>query len=178
MDVVEGQDILISADVGWYYDNENWDFEYQGVTKKLSYHVMNIVDFVTIMDYTDNIDGAKSNISGEMDYAQDNDKDVVIAFETQEPKEGELELGNTFYEEGRHALTNTMDAVWAEYKEFNGFAIHYYDSYKDLQDYPLNGDQDDDDGTIPSVSTDGTPGFELILMVFAVVLFLFWKRKR
>ena len=65
-----------------------------------------------------------------------------------------------------------------KYPELYGFTLHYYDSYKDLQDYPLNEDQDEDDDIIDGTSTnDVIPGFELLFFYLYSSISVIFKKK-
>ena len=105
-----------------------------------------------------------------------------------------------FYQENTIIVTFTLsEDESTDFNLFMGFNTGYSEDTKDLRwvdsapnDYDTTwygGDEDDDitaDGngdngngqTNGGGGDNGTPGFELILVVCAIVLLLFWKRKR
>ena len=163
-----GNNLLVGVDLDWTYDNSDMSFDYNGVSKRLSYHTMDIVDFITIMDYTKEEGLAISQISGEMEYANDNNKDVMVAFETDEVID---HSERTFYGEDVNSLNNLIDTVKLEYPEVKGFAIHMYRSYKELS---IEVD-DNNNGPNPTIDT---PGFEIMLCIIAMGIIFFLKQQR
>ena len=111
-----------------FYEAEGPDFE-----KTL----LETVDYVALMDYYDTPRDILGNALFHLKLAETLGKKMVIGFETQDlvaMKQGGRR--NTFFEEGWEGMEEILKDVAQEMKKyaaFEGFAIHHYGSYKNLQ---------------------------------------------
>ena len=99
--------------------------------------VLESVDYIALMDYYDTPREIMSNAMFHMKLAQETGKKVALGVETQDlvaMKQGGRR--NTFFEEGWVGMEGTLKEVFEEFGKFSsfeGFAIHHYSSYKNLQ---------------------------------------------
>mgnify|MGYP003800769569 CR=1 FL=1 len=96
--------------------------------------IQDAVDYAAIMDYTDDMQSLVADARNELEYANAAGKKVVVGVETsrQEPET------ITFFEEGWDALESALSAArpaLAANPSFEGYAIHYYSSYRSLPRY-------------------------------------------
>lgn len=127
-----GERMTFGVDIPFWFDAGGFELIYSGNNKLLSSHIQDIVDFITIMDYTDNYSNAITWATNEINYGATISKYVVLAFETQDLGNS----GSTFYEEGASALENALQHVanaFSAKPSFKGFAIHHYGSYRSLR---------------------------------------------
>jgi len=93
-------------------------------------------DHVTIMAYRDQVTGPNSITSlvqQEMSAADGLNKQVFIAVETNQSKEGAFV---TFHEEGEafmHGQLNQLPALMSSHPSFAGIAVHSYESWKAMK---------------------------------------------
>jgi len=125
MNNISDCDILLSVDIDHYYDTEEWIFEFEDNNKSLSSHIMDIVDFVTIREYTDVVNEIIYQLFDEMEYAKENNKSVIVTFATQNLEGEPIYFNNT-----ASYLDKSILDVWEQYPEIKGFAVHKYSSYK------------------------------------------------
>ncbi|MCX9011069.1 MAG: hypothetical protein OIN66_08100 [Candidatus Methanoperedens sp.] len=124
--------MTFGADIPFWFDGSGFELIYSGNNKLFSSHIQDTVDFVTIMDYTDNYSNAITWATNEINYGAAISKYVVLAFETQDVGNS----GSSFYEEGASALENALQQVTNAFSakpSFKGFAIHHYGSYRSLR---------------------------------------------
>ncbi|WP_221565857.1 hypothetical protein [Alkalihalobacillus sp. TS-13] len=120
----------------FWFDGSKYETTYEGVTKPLSDHVMDTVDYVALMAYRDFAEGRDSityHIEHEIQYASENGMKAVIGVETQylEPYEKV-----SFYEEGEGYMNEQLEIVDQLYSNESGYAgqaIHKYQSYKNMK---------------------------------------------
>jgi len=111
-----------------FYDAEGPDFERA---------IFQEVDYVALMDYYDTAQEIISNAEFHLKLADEMGKHLVIGIETQDLvaiKQGGRR--NTFFEEGWEDMERILEEIShyaKQYQSFEGFAIHYYVSYKNLQ---------------------------------------------
>lgn len=95
------------------------------------------VDYVALMDYYDTAREIVSNARFHLQLAQEMGKKVTVGVETQDlvaMKQGGRR--NTFFEEGWEGMEEVLRQVAKElnsFRSFDGFAIHHFSSYKNLQ---------------------------------------------
>ena len=130
----------------WFDSNlfdtgSNIDWGSEG-SKPLYQHVLDIHDYITIMDYRDfalGTDGIVFHAEHELDYAEDIGKPVVIGVETG-PSTPEkvtfLQEGPQWLEEQLALAEDEFNARWPNLANqpivFDGFAIHDYLGYQRL----------------------------------------------
>ena len=111
-----------------FYDAEGPDFEKT---------IFEAVDYIALMDYYDTPREITGNALSHLKMAQQMGKKVVVGVETQDlvaMKQGGRR--NTFCEEGWQGMEVTLKEVadgLKTYPSFEGFAIHHFSSYKNLQ---------------------------------------------
>ena len=112
--------------------------QYIIVSTDLSHHIIDIVDYATIMayrDFAEGIDGIIYHSEDEVTYAASVDKKVVVGVETMGfgPDNTDNPEKITFYEEGEVYMNQELEKVIEYYTEgLKGVAIHYYLTYKEL----------------------------------------------
>ncbi|MBI3318013.1 MAG: hypothetical protein HYZ90_02550 [Candidatus Omnitrophica bacterium] len=119
----------------WFDDDPSYRIVWQGQAKPPSYHVLDTVDFVTVMAYRNFAEGSDGTIrlvSLEMDYADQIGKKVVIGQETQADLfPAYVTFGGTSCPQMKRELKKIRDAL-NHRNSFGGFAIHHYESYRKL----------------------------------------------
>lgn len=132
--------------VPYWYDGSNKRIpllEWQGASKPVGFHLMDILNklpggYIAIMDYRNVTNGKNGSIAlakDEFDYAESNAPRVriVIGQETSDTKPKSI----TFY---RHTKADVKSAVseladaFGSSPVLGGFAIHHFESYRDLRD--------------------------------------------
>ncbi len=95
------------------------------------------LDYVTLMNYTDNANSIYKRAKKFLEVADKIGKKVESGIETQGPsKRWGVTLPITFYDEGWEIMEKTLSKAnkkLSKHKSFIGIAIHYYTSYKKLQ---------------------------------------------
>lgn len=128
-------------DVPW---SDESDAVTQPVSKPLYQHVVDVYDYITIMDYRDfalehgqgptlRRDGIVPNAQNELDYAASLGKPVVIGVETTLTEHDRV----SFYQEGADVMEQQLAIARAEFERlwpdtFTGFAIHDITGYQRL----------------------------------------------
>ena len=129
-----GSDIPVGPDMAFWFDTLG-DIDWNGQTKGLHEHVLDVFDYGTLLDYRDfaiGLDGMVFHATTELDYAQSIGKPLVLGVETQ-ANVGPDKV--TFHEEGAVYMEQQLDLVEAAFAanpSFQGFAIHHYGSYLEL----------------------------------------------
>lgn len=138
--LAEANGLTYAVDIPmWYESNElTVAIAYEGETKPLSHHIIDIVDYAAIMAYRDFAEGADGIIyhsEDEVTYAASINKKVVVGVETMgfDADDTDNPEKITFYEEGELYMNQELEKVIDYYTEgLKGMAIHYYLTYKDL----------------------------------------------
>lgn len=116
------------------------DLEWKGVKRPVSEHVIDLFDYVALMDYRHKAEGSDSILShaaSEIAYADRAGKKVVIGLEVS-PDEPEKV---TFDKAGPKAFEQALRTVEQTLRDdpsFAGFAIHHYRTYRNWVE--RNGD--------------------------------------
>jgi hypothetical protein len=110
--------------------------------KSLSDRVLDLVDFAVLMDYRDVSIRVIRDGKPAVDYATRAGKKLIIAVETLDlVSVGEGGNADTFAEEGHAYLEQELKKVREVFKGLAGYggtSIHYYNSYKNLQEQDTN----------------------------------------
>jgi hypothetical protein len=119
---------------------------YNGVSKALSYHILDIVDSVTVMDYHDTAGNTNGNHDGQIDhgkqevaYAAHVGKKAIIGAETIPPDGRGIPDFITYFDHGKVYMNAELQKVidyFANNPGFGGIAIHHYDTYVSMNNYP------------------------------------------
>ncbi len=129
-----GSPMTYSGDIPFWY--ETVTVTYAGTAKELYKHILDAMDYVTIMDYRDYAEGADGiiqNGANEIAYGSTLGKKVVLGVETYDVP-GNPEFV-TFYQEGEAYMNAELAKVNAHYAaspSYAGHAVHYYSTYKTM----------------------------------------------
>ena len=132
----QGSSLLFGVDIPfWFDDDPTYRILWHGAIKMPSQHVLDTVDFVTVMAYrnfAEGPDGTVHLVSLEMDYADQVGKRVVVGQETQEELfPAYVTFGGTSCAALNRQLRTIVD-VLGRRPSFAGVAIHHYESYRKL----------------------------------------------
>lgn len=128
---LDGSGLLLVVDIPIWFDVH--EITRNGETRLLHELVIDIVDGVALMDYRDTYDRIVNDAANELQYADRQQKTVVVGVETMciEPET------ITFCEEGSDFMEGILERLDSEmpqqYGSYTGHAIHYFDSYMALQ---------------------------------------------
>lgn len=133
---VEGEKIILGADIPFWYDDDiSMHVEWNGSIKPASYHVLDTIDTITIMDYRNFAEGPNGSIALaklEIEYADGIGKNVYIGQETKPDVYPEYTtFGNMDEETMEEEIKKVVD-TYINHPGFAGIAIHHYESYKKL----------------------------------------------
>ena len=120
----------------WYDSTTGWLNNKSGIY--YFQQLMNIVDYVAVMDYVDTSTRIISDGGYEVLYASQIGKRVIIGVETQSVSPST----STFYEEGWGNMEDALykvDQYFKGYPGYAGIAIHHYDYYKSFPKWGSNG---------------------------------------
>ncbi|SEG71603.1 carbohydrate binding domain-containing protein [Paenibacillus sp. UNC499MF] len=141
--LMNGTGMTYAQDIPRWYDGAEYTVTYNGVDKGFYKHLIDRLDWVGLMDYTDRYsDGqwqAVRDAQNEIDYAAQVGKKVTVGLETIDP----VTAGGdsvTFYEEGLDDLDRALAALKAHYDGhagFGGVAVHSYGKQKGNAYYSL-----------------------------------------
>ncbi|WP_217558706.1 carbohydrate binding domain-containing protein [Paenibacillus sp. GbtcB18] len=141
--LMSGTGMTYAQDIPRWYDGPEYTVTYNSVDKGFYKHLIDRLDWVGLMDYTDRYsDGqwqAVRDAQSEIDYAAQVGKKVTVGLETIDP----VTAGGdsiTFYEEGLDDLDRALAAIKAHYDGhagFGGVAVHSYGKQKGNAYYSL-----------------------------------------
>lgn len=144
--LVQGTGLTFAVDIPFWYDS--LPLTYNGVTKSFDRHIIDMVDYIGIMDYRDEAEGVDGIIyhgSAEVEYAARVGKEVVIGVETIDFDDEINPEKITFWQEGEaymneqlsivneHFLYAYQDYDYKAAPGFKGYAIHHYLSFKEMK---------------------------------------------
>jgi hypothetical protein len=119
---------------------------YNGVSKAISYHILDIVDSVSVMDYRAAAGNTDGNHDGQIDhgkqevaYAAVVGKKAIIGAETTPPDSQGIPDFITYFDYGKVYMNAELQKVidyFANNPGFGGVAIHHYDSYVLMKNSP------------------------------------------
>jgi hypothetical protein len=125
----------------WLDENsECSSISWNGKSQYLGYHIQDMCDYISVMDYRDEAGGPSGIIAHgqqEINYANSIGKpdSVVIGVETDDvAMTGDPEK-ISFHEEGRTYMEGQLSLVYSAFNSalsFGGVGIHHYDSYREL----------------------------------------------
>jgi hypothetical protein len=129
-----GQTLAIGPAMPFWYDGTQ--VTWKGRTRPMSEHVIDLCDYVTLMDYRNQAegrDGIIAHAANEMRHAADVGKKVVIGLEL-----GPSEPSKVTFRHLREAdLARAIDQTTRAYVDspaFAGFALHHYQRYVEWVD--------------------------------------------
>jgi hypothetical protein len=109
----------------------NWN----GSTKPPSYHLLDTVDSVTVMDYRNFVQGPNGSIAlvkNEIEYADSVKKKLYVGQETKEDLYPEYVTFAGMKEADMEGQIYKLVAVYVNKPSFAGIAMHHYTSYRRL----------------------------------------------
>ena len=127
---VYGADLAVGPAIPFWLDGI--ELNWRGRSRPVSEHVIDLYDYVALMDYRDKAEGRDSIIShasSEIAYADRVGKRVVIGLETTPNEIDKV----TFYEEGPKVMEREIakvTAALAKNPSFGGYAIHHYRGWR------------------------------------------------
>lgn len=125
-----GQTLPIGPAMPFWWDGI--ELEWRGVRKLVSEHVIDLTDYVALMDYRNRADGRDSILShaqDEMAYADRVGKRVVIGLEFNPGEPAKLSfhgMGEAAFE----AEAGKVEAAYGKRPAFAGFVFHHYEGYR------------------------------------------------
>ena len=125
-----GQALLVGPAIPFWLDGI--ELEWNGRKKPVSEHVIDIYDYVALMDYRDHAagdDGLISHAKDEIAYAGRHRRKVVIGVEVTPNELLKVSFNHLTEPDMEHELTLTVKAFQGE-EAFAGFAIHHYRGYR------------------------------------------------
>ena len=132
-----GQSLPIGPAIPFWWDGIT--VEWRGVRKAASEHIIDVTDYVTLMDYRNRADGNDSILSHamtELAYAERVGKRVEIGLEFNPTEPAKLSfhrLSEATFE--REAAT--VEAVYGMRPGFGGFVFHHYEGYRRFVGEPV-----------------------------------------
>ena len=132
-----GQVLSIGPAIPFWWDGITLDW--RGVRKPVSEHIIDLTDYVTLMDYRNRADGSDSMLSharSEMAYADRVGKSVQIGLEFNPTRPAKL----TFFGLSESAFEREAAIVEAAYTgrpAFGGFVFHHYEGYRRFVGEPV-----------------------------------------
>lgn len=125
-----GQTLSIGPAIPFWLDGI--DMEWNGVTRPVSEHVIDLYDYVALMDYRHRVDGRDGIIAHaatEMAYAAKKRKRVVIGLEVT-PNELSKVTFNHLTEVDLERAVALTERAYRDSPAFAGFALHHYRGYR------------------------------------------------
>ncbi|MDD5210548.1 MAG: hypothetical protein PHV36_14250 [Elusimicrobiales bacterium] len=125
-----GQKLAVGPAIPFWLDGT--ELEWNGSKKPVSEHVIDIYDYVALMDYRDHAEGADGIIShalSELKYAGLNKRKVVVGVEVTPNELQKVSFNHLGEPELERELALAEKAFRAE-PAFAGFAIHHFRGYK------------------------------------------------
>ena len=121
-----------------------WDgieLEWRGVRKPVAEHVIDLTDYVALMDYRNRAegeDGILAHAQDEMAYAGKTGKQVAIGLEFNPAEPAKLSF-HGMDEAAFERETATVEAAYRGQPAFAGFVFHHYLGYRDFVGNPPPG---------------------------------------
>jgi len=134
-----GKRLALDAAVPFWYaaSDHPRTVTYNGASKPLSHHILDIVDSVSIMAYRDNADEQIELSRNDVEYAGSLGKIAYIGTETMPPDGEQIPERITYHHKKVSYMNDQLDAIYQAYSGVSGFggvAIHSYDSFKIMKE--------------------------------------------
>jgi len=133
---IEEEDMVFGVDIPfWYDDDASMKVEWGGVVKPASFHLLDTIDTVTVMDYRNFAEGPNGSIAlarFEVEYADKLKKKVYIGQETKDDVYPEYITFGAMDERRMEEEISKLVGAYMAYPSFAGIAIHHYRSYRKL----------------------------------------------
>ncbi|MCD6459390.1 PEP-CTERM sorting domain-containing protein [bacterium] len=125
-----GQNMLFGPVIPRWYDNESGlNIEWNGTTKNLLYHIMDLSDYITVMDYRNITDQIINDALNELIYGDIVGTEVAVGIETAPTGEGPYVSFYGKKEKEMETVLAPAETVFETYSSYAGIAVHNYDSY-------------------------------------------------
>jgi len=125
-----GQDMLFGPVIPrWYEDQVSLNVEWENETKNLLYHIIDLGDYITVMDYRNTVSIIIDDAEDELMYAESVGKDVVVGIETAYDGESSILSFYGYPEQEMEEALALAEDVFETYSSYDGIALHSYDSY-------------------------------------------------
>lgn len=125
-----GQALPIGPAMPFWWDGI--EMEWRGTRKPVSEHVIDLTDYVALMDYRNRAEGSDSILShaqDEMAYADRAGKQVVIGLEFNPGEPAKLSF-HGMQESAFEKETAKVEAAYGRRPAFGGFVFHHYMGYR------------------------------------------------
>ena len=125
-----GQTLSIGPAIPFWLDGI--ELEWNGVTRPVSEHVIDLYDYVALMDYRHRVDGSDGIIAhaaNEMVYAAKKRKRVVIGLEVTPNELSKVTFNHLTEIDLERAVAQT-ERAYRDSPAFAGFALHHYRGYR------------------------------------------------
>ncbi|MDV2686422.1 hypothetical protein RYX56_18800 [Alkalihalophilus lindianensis] len=125
--------LVFGVDIPFWFDTVSYTNSSHG-SGVLSDWIIKNVDEITIMAYRNFAEGANGInhlINREVLLANKLNKSIIVGVETQKLPESHVSFYNQSPKELEKALSE-VTKTYENYRSFDGFAIHYYQSYKEF----------------------------------------------
>lgn len=125
-----GQDVPIGAAIPFWFDGITLDWN--GRERPVSEHVLDLYDYVVLMDYRNRAegpDGIIEHAASELAYARDHGRKVVVGVEVTPNEVRKV----TFFHRTETELERELRRAERAFRgnpAFGGFALHHYRSYR------------------------------------------------
>ncbi|HMB00850.1 MAG TPA: sugar-binding protein, partial [Spirochaetota bacterium] len=128
-----GKDFIYGGAIWSTYDDKKEIATFQGKTQNMYKHLIDIYDYVALMDYYDRAEVVINKAQNEADYAAKQNKYIFIGQETMDLYSAGIGSGSeTYYEEGVDKMETEIEKVYNHFKDHKGFhaiAVHCYKYY-------------------------------------------------
>jgi hypothetical protein len=124
-----GQTLQVGPAIPFWYDTKR--LKWNRRTQYMHEHVLDIYDYVAVMDYRDRADGTDgliAHVRSEMDAAAIRGKRVVIGVETAPNEIAKVTFADNTVAQFDQALAQTRSA-YLGHPAFAGFAVHHFEVY-------------------------------------------------
>lgn len=125
-----GQDLPIGAAIPFWFDGIMLDWN--GRERPVSEHVLDLYDYVVLMDYRDHAqgpDGIIAHAASELAYARDHGRTVVVGVEVTRNEVKKVTFSHRTETELEREL-KLAERAFRRNPAFGGFALHHYRSYR------------------------------------------------
>lgn len=138
---LSGENLILGPAIPRWFDSntECKSITFNGKKQNMAYHVIDIADYVSIMDYRNVAGGPSgiiSNVTIEMSYADSTGKPIILGVETDDVNASGDPGKISFYSVGRTVMEGELSQVYTAFASdsaFKGIAMHHYDSFRFLK---------------------------------------------
>jgi hypothetical protein len=138
--LVAKNSLQIGADFPFWYDVVKQNQEkrevivnYNGISKPVSQHIMDVVDYSCVMAYGDSSEKCIRYANKHLEYAKKRNRPLFISLNCNDGKITPIQPSSSFFNKGKRAFKNSIKEVarnFRQYKFFKGIIIHDYRSFR------------------------------------------------